>query len=62
MDSWCLFVREEGKGWKWTCYDTAGSILCWSDRCFPRLHLAVRDFELRREDHEAMMAHRYPAR
>lgn len=58
MDSWCLFVREE-EGWKWTCYESAGSILCWSDRRFPRLHLAVRDFELRLEDHKGIVAHRY---
>jgi len=59
MDSWCLYLRDDVMGWKWYCYDDAGNLMCWSERGFRRMHLAMRDFELRLEDHRAQMAHRY---
>ena len=55
MVSWCNSLRQKNANWIWEAVDGDGRLVCRSSRTFRYAWEALRDFELQKEDHEALM-------
>jgi hypothetical protein len=58
MPYWQISLRERVAGWVWECRDQDGRFVCESSTAFKRRWQAVRNFELRFEDHWPIMTAR----